>query len=110
MISQSFSALWCRYATLPPGAPSASTAAQRPLEYNPRVQPLAALYVGLTASRLGLYFLHVLLAPLFVAIKAGNSHPDLFSDHIFLGTQDMPLHALCCCSLAVTAGLRQLYG
>ena len=38
-----------------------------------------------TVARLGLYFVHMALAPLLMAIQEDQAHPHFLSDHIFLG-------------------------
>ena len=47
--------------------------------------PLVVLYVAVTVVRLWLYFVHMALAPLLLAMQDDQSHPHFLSDHIFLG-------------------------
>ena len=65
--------------------PAAAAAALRPAAYKSSVRALGALYLALTLWRWGLYVLHSLLAPLTVALKDGQTHAHLLSDHILLG-------------------------
>ena len=43
------------------------------------------VYAAVTVARLGLYFAHMALAPLLLAIQEDQAHPHFLSDHIFLG-------------------------
>ena len=65
--------------------PLAGTAALPPAAYKSSVRALGGLYLALTLGRWGLYVLHSLLAPLAVALKDGETHAHLLSDHILLG-------------------------
>ena len=47
--------------------------------------PLVAVYSAVTVARLGLYFVHMALAPLLLAMQDDQTHPHFLSDHIFLG-------------------------
>lgn len=62
-----------------------AAAALRPAVYRSSVCALGGLYLALTLGRWGLYVLHSLLAPLAVALKDGQTHAHLLSDHILLG-------------------------
>jgi hypothetical protein len=65
------------YATLPPAGADATA--------GPAMLELLVLYTGITVSRLGLYALHMLVAPLLRAATEPGRHAHLLSDHIFLG-------------------------
>ncbi len=73
---------WRRYASLPPK--SAEKSAER-VRWGPPLLPLVAVYAAVTVARLGLYFVHMALAPLLMAIQEDQAHPHFLSDHIFLG-------------------------
>ena len=75
-----------RYATLPADATSnAMTGAAGTRAQHSSMGGLGALYLGLTVSRVGIYVLHTLLAPLIVVLKDEQQHPHILSDHILLG-------------------------
>ena len=67
-----------RYASLPP--PGAERA-----RWGPQLLPLVAVYAAVTVARLALYFVHMAMAPLLMAIQDDQAHPHFLSDHIFLG-------------------------
>jgi hypothetical protein len=51
----------------------------------PALLPLLAVYAAVTVARLGIYFAHMALAPLLLAVQTDHAHPHFLSDHIFLG-------------------------
>jgi hypothetical protein len=65
------------YATLPPPGATGTL--------RPAMLELLVLYTGITVSRLGLYALHLLVAPLLRAATEPGMPAHLLSDHIFLG-------------------------
>jgi hypothetical protein len=65
------------YGMLPPAGSGA--------DGGPGLAQLLVLYAAVAAARLGLYSLHLLLAPLILAVRDEGSHAHLVSDHIFLG-------------------------
>lgn len=51
----------------------------------PPLVAVGALYLGVTAARLGLYLAHLLAAPLIVAFRGVEGRAHVMSDHILLG-------------------------